>query len=167
MPICNKCDSRFPTWVRLDGKLRNLARRRYCLKCSPFGGHNTRQLHGREVKDAVDALPVNCTRCGREYVYDRNKGHKRNLCNSCGANRRRAEIKQRAVAYKGGECEKCGYKKCLAALGFHHRNGDEKDFQISTMWSRRWELVKRELDKCELLCANCHMEVHYQEAVLA
>ena len=72
---------------------------------------------------------------------------------------RRKELKLKAVNYKGGSCEKCGYNKCLDALTFHHINPAEKDFQISEM-CRKWETVKNELDKCILVCSNCHLEIH-------
>lgn len=65
------------------------------------------------------------------------------------------------INYKGGKCEKCGYKKSLAALEFHHKNPAEKDFAIADSKRRSFnELVKKELDKCMLVCANCHREIH-------
>ena len=73
----------------------------------------------------------------------------------------RRELKQKAVAYKGGGCEVCGYDRCLAALTFHHRDPDKKDFGISDLMSiLQWKNLKKELDKCALLCSNCHYEVH-------
>ena len=73
----------------------------------------------------------------------------------------RQRMKLKAVSYKGGKCEVCGYNKCVRALSFHHLNPTEKDFTISRV-TRRWESVKSELDKCRLLCMNCHAEVHTQ-----
>lgn len=73
----------------------------------------------------------------------------------------RRELKQNAVDYKGGHCEVCGYNKCLSALTFHHRNPNEKDFGISDLMSYvNWDRIKKELNKCHLLCLNCHCEVH-------
>lgn len=68
--------------------------------------------------------------------------------------------KERAVAYKGGKCERCGYCKNLAALEFHHLDPTKKDFQLSKGNYLSWENCLPELDKCQLLCANCHREVH-------
>lgn len=74
----------------------------------------------------------------------------------------RRELKQKAVAYKGGSCEICGYNKCLAALTFHHRDPETKAFGISDIMSiYSWSRIKRELDKCHLLCSNCHCEAHH------
>lgn len=73
---------------------------------------------------------------------------------------RRRQMKSRAVAYKGGRCQKCGYKKCQAAFEFHHPDPLEKDFNISRFGTKSFERLKPELDKTILLCANCHREVH-------
>ncbi len=76
-------------------------------------------------------------------------------------NKRRKKIRQMAIDYKGGSCEKCGYKHCIEALEFHHSNSSGKDFSISEKgYTRSWSKVREELDKCVLLCANCHREVH-------
>jgi len=75
--------------------------------------------------------------------------------------RRRDKVKNMAIEYKGGACQVCGYHKCKEALEFHHLNSSEKDFGISSKgYTRSWEKVKEELDKCIMLCANCHREVH-------
>jgi len=75
--------------------------------------------------------------------------------------KRRKTLLQKARAYKGGKCMVCGYKKCGRALAFHHVDPNTKSFGISARGiTRSWEKVKKELDKCVLLCANCHAEVH-------
>jgi len=72
----------------------------------------------------------------------------------------RRNMKLRAVSYKGGKCETCGYDKSAAAMDFHHRNPAEKDFRFGSGRTRQWDRVKVELDKCDLLCKNCHAEIH-------
>ena len=79
--------------------------------------------------------------------------------------KRRKKIRQMAVEYKGGCCQKCGYNVCIEALEFHHCDSSGKDFSISENgYTRSWNKVKKELDKCMLLCANCHRELHAQIA---
>lgn len=74
---------------------------------------------------------------------------------------RRRKIRQMLVEYKGGECTLCGYKGCIDVLDLHHRDSSQKDFGISSgSLTRSWEKVKAEADKCELICANCHREIH-------
>jgi 5-methylcytosine-specific restriction endonuclease McrA len=78
--------------------------------------------------------------------------------------RRRDKLKQKAVEYKGGCCSICGYDKCIDALEFHHINPEEKDFGIAQKgYTRSWESVKEELDKCILVCSNCHREIHSKQ----
>ncbi len=75
----------------------------------------------------------------------------------------RQKIKIKAIEYKGGKCEKCSYDKCKWALDFHHINKEEKDFNIARYGTLSWEKIKVELDKCIMVCANCHREIHYDE----
>jgi hypothetical protein len=74
-----------------------------------------------------------------------------------GSYRKRTKIV--AVAYKGGACQKCGYSKSLWALDFHHLDPNKKDFVISG-GTKKFETIKTELDKCILVCKNCHAEIH-------
>jgi 5-methylcytosine-specific restriction endonuclease McrA len=86
----------------------------------------------------------------------------RSRCKKCAVDavqKRRHVLKEKAVAYKGGKCVKCGYNKYVGALEFHHTNGD-KEFGIGAKgYTRSWEKVKEELDKCILVCSNCHKEI--------
>ena len=76
----------------------------------------------------------------------------------------RREVKLECIKYKGGECIRCGYNKCPAALIFHHPDPNEKDFGLSSNGiSRSFEKSKSELDKCVLVCSNCHAEIHHAE----
>lgn len=72
----------------------------------------------------------------------------------------RIKIKQQCVDYKGGCCQICGYSKCNASLDFHHLDPKEKDFGISKGGTNGFEKLKTELDKCILVCRNCHGEIH-------
>ena len=75
--------------------------------------------------------------------------------------KRRRRIREKAIDYKGGHCQICGYSRCLEALEFHHLESTGKDFGISDRgYTRSWKRIIEELDKCILLCANCHREVH-------
>lgn len=104
---------------------------------------------------------VICNRCSRSYLYDRSHGHTRTQCNSCTVNKKRAAVKKWAIDYKGGKCMECGYSKCPRALCFHHVISDEKDFSINAKSAAiSKEKLRKELDKCVLLCSNCHMEEH-------
>ena len=74
--------------------------------------------------------------------------------------KRRRELKRRAVAYMGGKCFCCGYDKHVGVLDFHHVDPATKEFAISQKGlSRSWEKIQQELDKCVMVCANCHREI--------
>jgi len=75
-------------------------------------------------------------------------------------NMNRKNKKQALINYKGGKCFICGYNKCNSALEFHHKDPNEKDFTLSNHYGKTVEDIKKELDKCDLLCSNCHREVH-------
>ena len=67
------------------------------------------------------------------------------------------------VRYKGDKCAICGYNKCIAALDFHHLNPSNKNFNIGQNRGKSIEILKSEVDKCIMICANCHKELHYNE----
>lgn len=69
------------------------------------------------------------------------------------------EAKRKLVEYKGGKCQICNYNRSLRALEFHHLDPTKKDFEISNN-SLSFDVIKLEVDKCALLCANCHREYH-------
>ena len=76
-------------------------------------------------------------------------------CNSCRTKIRRYRVRMAAVKRLGGKCRRCGWSGPAVGFDFHHRSG-KKEFNISHVANKSWTTVKRELDKCELLCAVCH-----------
>jgi predicted HNH restriction endonuclease len=71
---------------------------------------------------------------------------------------RRFRTKAAAIKYLGGKCEKCGWHGNQAAMQFHHLK--EKHFTIGNVANKSWDVIKKEIEKCILLCANCHMIEH-------
>jgi hypothetical protein len=96
-----------------------------------------------------------CVLCGRD-----SKDSRRRRCNSCNTKIRRYRAKNAAIEYLGGKCRHCGYSENQAALEFHHRDPNEKEFTIGHVANKSWEFIKKELDKCDLLCSNCHRIEH-------
>ena len=106
-----------------------------------------------------------CLDCSTEDITRFSKG-RYSLCNKCRNKfhiKKGRKYKTLAIEYKGGCCIHCGYNKCQAALQFHHRNPSEKDPKWSTMKNWTFESKKSELDKCDLVCANCHAEIHHTQ----
>jgi len=80
---------------------------------------------------------------------------------SAAVSKRRKKLREMAREYKGNKCAICGYNKSSRALSFHHIDSRKKEFGLSARGlTRSWEKIKEEIDKCILICANCHMEVH-------
>lgn len=93
------------------------------------------------------------------YCKNETKGN-RTRCPSCNTKIRRLRGKLTAVKYLGGKCNRCGYDKHTAAMEFHHKNPAEKEFNIGCIANKKWATIIKELDKCELLCSNCH-RIHH------
>ncbi len=151
--ICKNCRSEFPAKTFLDGKEVCLHKRAYCLKCSPYGERKYKNLACRELKDCKQ-----CPICSK--VFKRTKS---NVCSTCRFWFQRHKKKLKAIALLGGECRNCG-EKDWEVLTFHHKDKENKLFTLSMNWgSKDWKLVEQELEKCELLCSNCHIKHHRGE----
>lgn len=76
---------------------------------------------------------------------------------------RSKQRKKALVEMKGGCCMMCGYNKNYAALCFHHRDPNEKEFRLDarSLSNRNWDAILAEAEKCDLLCHNCHNEHHH------
>jgi 5-methylcytosine-specific restriction endonuclease McrA len=135
---CKLCGNDFKVKIVIDGKLRHLARRKYCLECSPFNGHNTKALH----------------------VASKIKTRKPGM--SEWQKKARKERKKALVNLMGGKCRICGYDKYMGSLDFHHVNPKDKSFGVADMGMlRKWDLLVAEAtNKCILVCKNCHAEIH-------
>lgn len=167
MKICKACSKEFNSTIVVNNKRRNLANRLYCFECSPWLAHNTRPILSTEEKEKLKEKGLKkeefiCSNCSRLTIKDRDKGNRGNICNSCVTNKRRYEIKNKAIKYLGSICIDCKntFEDCV--YDFHHLDPKEKDFQISSAHCRSWEKIKKELDKCALLCSNCHRTRHSQ-----
>lgn len=75
----------------------------------------------------------------------------------------RKERAKKLLEYKGGKCQRCGYNKCSAALDYHHVDQSKKKFTIASSLTRSMSDLIKEVDKCILICSNCHREIHANE----
>jgi hypothetical protein len=105
-------------------------------------------------------MPI-CRTCGREHNDERRK-----RCNSCNTKIRRIRTKLRAIEYLGGKCTYCDGVFHLASFEFHHKDPSGKDFNVGNVANKSWESIVSEIDKCELVCSNCHREIHSNYNVL-
>ena len=152
MRKCLLCENNIPHSVYINGKQRFLSKRNYCLKCSPFGKRNTKQLHIEKDHKRI------CSMCGIEYQGGHHKNKDR--CGNCRSVYYRKKTKQQALDYKGSKCSVCGYDKCMGAMHFHHVYPDDKKFTIASYMFNKFDSLVEELEKCILVCSNCHSEIH-------
>ena len=126
---------------------------------------------------------IACKSCGKEVPQSLRKGGRAKLyCNESCRSKWRYENdpsvsnrntyteqkargysnKWKALQYKGGKCQTCGEDR-PATLCFHHRDPSQKELKLDgrSFANRKWELIKEEVDKCDLLCHNCHNMLHY------
>lgn len=95
---------------------------------------------------------------GRHYclnclpTYGKNKIERKTIV--------RQVFKKKAIELRGGKCEICGYNKCIAAFHFHHLDPKVKEFALSTDITN-WDKYYPEMQKCILVCSNCHAEPHH------
>jgi hypothetical protein len=168
MRLCQKCNSCIPSRALVNGVVKGLNTRKFCLSCSPFGGRNNRNLCIPKDKNGLPEKKT-CAMCGfvkpsSNFYKRRNRSTLLSYCKSCVAAQsksRSVKLKADCVKHKGGKCSLCGYSKCLAALEFHHIDRSKKQFGVGGKRSTTFENLKEELEKCVLLCANCHREVEY------
>jgi hypothetical protein len=152
MPICKICNKKFACRIFINGKQRILTQRRRCLECNPY---LDRESYLQKI--AAPSFKT-CRICKKQFR--RPKYRAGSVCSACSTTRRRRQRKAILVEHKGGKCERCGYNKCLKALHFHHKDEKEKSFQIVSRMNSSLSILKLEVEKCELLCANCHAEEH-------
>lgn len=110
-------------------------KREAMLKCEKHG-LTIHKAYGRSAR-------LYCLKCSHDRITEQ---------------RRKNKIK--LSLYFGGKCIKCGYDKCINGLTFHHRDESTKKFGIGSGHTKSYDKLLEEAEKCDLLCHNCHSEVH-------
>ena len=122
----------------------------------------SREKYQKNNKDKCTAATLDWRRRNREKfrVNQKNweEANKAKRLRQDKSNRRNRKL--RAIEYKGGKCVRCGYSDFAAALDFHHVVNGSKSFSISNSTYKSWDKIRPELDKCILLCSNCHRGLH-------
>lgn len=106
--------------------------------------------------------PYKCGRCG-ETDPEKFYGNKRRVCGPChnAYNLVQGQGKRlRAIKELGGRCIVCGFDRYPCSLDFHHKNRRFKDPNYRSMRGWSWKNILIELEKCILLCKNCHAAIH-------
>ena len=115
-----------------------------------------------------------CTKCGQilpleDFNWrDKSKGTRRSECKTCHSNYMKQKYQEKKdivqTLKSTTKCAKCGESRGYV-LDYHHIDPSSKDNTIARLTSNNYELDKvyQEIEKCVVLCANCHREFHYLE----
>lgn len=148
--ICTSClldkpedDFYFGSYRRQDGSRKRV---KTCKQCA--GEARLLYYHTKEdkVKKATNSKKY------REANKDKIKLHNKEM---------RDERKLKIVELCGNKCADCQQSFPTYVYDFHHLNPNEKDSNLATIMSHRWDTLAVELSKCIMLCSNCHRIRHH------
>lgn len=163
-------------WIADSRKRKGGCPAAVCRECRAAKDRARRQLtsvkkadHSKVCKDCGEKKP-------HQWISDSRRekgGYYRHVCRTCHNERirfRYETLKLAAIEYKGGHCSNCGFDSdCPAVYHFHHRDFRKKNFNISdickTKSLRTLDAIKPELDKCDLLCSNCHAIIEHKTRI--
>ena len=120
----------------------------------------------------VEPTEITCSKCKETkptsefYKRSGRPGQYQSYCKPCllyAQSKRWVDRKIKAIEHMGGKCIDCGYTGHRAAFQFHHLDPTTKDVDWNKLRLRSWDKIKLELDKCVLLCANCHSIRHSKD----
>ena len=130
---------------------------KYCNACSSLKPLSLFSNKGNSCKECANEKSREYYARAREDKEWMQK--KRDTINVLGFKR-----KEEAIEIKGGKCEDCNNSFHQCQYDFHHVDPAEKEFNLANILKRKdFNAVKEELDKCVLLCSNCHRMRHYKE----
>lgn len=142
---CVNCGKIIPSKIIINGILKKIKNRKRCFECLKFGERPKKEI------------PKN-------FSSYQNWPAEWKIKHRIKVKARITKRRQEMLDLAGGKCIKCGYNKCPRALSFHHRDPSSKIMNLdsSTMMTYSYEDVLKEIKKCDLLCMNCHAEIHYE-----
>ena len=126
-----------------------------CSKCREYKPFSEYHLDSSNKYNRA----YNCRICVQENSRLHQQKNKKQIVAAV-----RLKLKERknwAVDYKGGKCKDCKKEFPNCVYDFHHLSSDMKEGNPSAFLRLSLENAKKELDKCILLCANCHRIRHF------
>lgn len=124
------------------------------------------------IKREVDVMSTKvCSKCNKELPFSdfhkngfSSNGEQkyRGYCKKCASKKEseRYRLKREYVNKQKIACQKCGETR-FYTLDFHHKDAKVKDFTIGRFKRGNLQTIQNEIDKCIVLCSNCHREFHY------
>lgn len=114
----------------------------------------------RKNKSKRDGLQSKCIECDKEYARRYYQANKKHCLQRTKRNTQR--LIQEYKEWKGTlECAICDEKDPIC-IDLHHLDSSEKEINISTIGCRDGltNFLKKEIEKCIPVCANCHRKIH-------
>lgn len=148
-----------------------------CYDCMPTGLTEVqRRMVRARLERKLNPIILDCPICSKKFELPFGEVN-RKYCFECvpkGLTKEKAmkilriHGKRKMVEMMGGKCFACGFNKYLASLEFHHLEEDSKEFNIGNRITgfHLSEDMLKELEKCILLCSNCHRAYHSGELKL-
>lgn len=125
----------------------------WCVDCKQF--LPIREFHKRNVQ-----------RNNYGHAFHCKDSEKRRMA-GYGHNKQQLEAQRRKkrnlILMAGGNCCRCGYDEFMSCLVFHHVDPTEKEHSGNLSASLSFEVAAKEIDKCAVLCSNCHASYHASE----
>jgi hypothetical protein len=156
MKICKRCGKKKP----LTEFYCKTQRKSFCKQCLKENASKRQKRYVEEGRCIQCGRPAktNLKRCEQCLIKKRDK-----------TKRTREKLKEKAIKYLGNCCEICGQQHdCFDIYDFHHIGCGIKEFEIGERLGKSeigWGRLQKELDKCLLLCANCHRWIHWLEKI--
>jgi hypothetical protein len=161
---CAQCKTNFNIENYEYKRRKKRAKNLFCnFSCMSAWTKTNKSRPTDEIKNKI------CTICNEEKEINeftrkgKDNNYRHNYCRKClyyYQKRRWNKVKIRAIIYLGGKCKKCDLVDHPTIYDFHHRDKTQKEVDWSELKIRKWESIKLELDKCDLLCCLCHRKEH-------
>ena len=132
---------------------------KHCPKCS----EDKKLSEFNKNKNKKDGYANLCRSCVKYYQNKYYKENKDKFVSKMMIRKKTLNKFIVDIKIKSG-CKVCG-ENHIATLDFHHRNPEDKKLDITRAVANGWGIkrLQKEIDKCDVLCSNCHRKLHWKE----
>lgn len=166
--VCKKCNQCLT--VKEITEFSPKGNSKFASRCKKCLAQNRRENYEKHEKVSVIVSNKICATCGldkqiTEFYKNYNCSTYRNECKTCNQDRTkesRIKVREFVIELKSKPCQDCGINYPPYVMDFDHRDGVDKEYEISQMRFFSKEEILKEVSKCDLVCSNCHRERTFQ-----
>lgn len=137
--------------------------KKICFKCKRLLPLTSFKKHSKR-KDGLQADCIGCQAAYRREHYKKNSAAYKIRARVRNTNTRAINVAKMKALKDTLKCNRCA-ENHPSCLQFHHRDPSIKEYAVSQMiGSYTWEAIEKEMEKCEVLCSNCHFKEHWRES---